>query len=842
MTLENLEKILYPIRNLGRYAMYATLIAAIGCPGNTGSGTPTNTAPNTPANNTPYTPPVPNQPTTPTPTAPTTPTPPPYNPPPVPTNPTPAPTPPYIPPQNTAPVINTASLPDATQDKTYLANISATDQDNDSLTYELTKKPASMSIDSQTGQITWTPRNADVGKITLEARVSDGKTTVTKQYQLNVANVNDVPEINTSTLPSATQDQPYSATISATDPDNDSLTYEIISGPSWLKINTKTGQLSGTPRNADVTSVSSPATLEAKVSDGKTFAAKQYPLTVINANDAPQVQNIPQLNAILGQAFEYQLIATDLDSDPLIYNVVSPSWLTADSDGKLSGTPTSIPSNFGKDNLEVRISDGKSTVTKTSVINVLRPNSPPVIQTTTLPDTMQGSYYQVKIFASDAELDKLAYSMTQRPSWMYIQSGFADYCILSGTPTNADVGANNVEVTVTDGKASTSKSFTLNVINTNDAPEINSVSLPDAVSNQLYQAVIDATDLDNEPLTYRLLVRPAWLDITPNTGLISGTPTPANTGNNKLIVIVSDGKESRAKELSINVDTNTQPNYSVSLPPNGFLGEYRCYSNDHHFLTLLNHTGEFAIRSHPGKDINGWGTTLYLMPFFPGTVLTGATLDSIVHDSTGVSVNASGKVSAGSSSSYGTWAASMRFDYAATEKKVTGTGDYTITLADSVSSLSKGDLNLIKIATNYLRQVPKLSLSGSIGDTGDMDNVDVVGDNFSFTWEPTQQPAHFPQDITDTLSMDVHGEYNDVDTVTMGRARIEPAYKPNVKIVLRSKIPGQKMIYGAIYDTSKATMFWEDNIGITPLILGSSIAKNFEYKIDFESTALPGDK
>ena len=45
------------------------------------------------------------------------------------------------------------------------------------------------------------------------------------------------------------------------------------------------------------------------------------------------------------------------------------------------------------------------------------------------------------------------------------------------------------------------------------------------------------------------------------------------------------------------------------------------------------------------------------------------------------------------------------------------------------------------------------------------------------------------------------------------------------------------MIFGGIYDTAKSQDFWEDNVGITPLIQRTSTQTAFDFDVMFESKA-----
>jgi hypothetical protein len=276
--------------------------------------------------------------------------------------------------------------------------------------------------------------------------------------------------------------------------------------------------------------------------------------------------------------------------------------------------------------------------------------------------------------------------------------------------------------------------------------------------------------------------------------------------------------------------------YSVFHEP-GF--QYKFYKGDHHFLSLIYDGGIFDFRPHPGCDINGWGSSWFAQPFFPGAELKHTEVQSVSVDSGGVHVNASGLVSKGGDDTYGNWSSAYEFTYEESGQFVSGTGSYNIDLPGKVSG-GGGDLNLYKIASNYLDNVPLLN--GGLGDTGDMGNAVVQGSNSwsNFTWYPPLVPGHFPTDENSWLSISVKGKYNQVDTVAQGYARIEPACKPSLKVEIHSKGPTGEIRFGGYYLTSDREKFWTDNVGITPFINAGSTETSFRYDVQFDSFALPG--
>lgn len=79
----------------------------------------------------------------------------------------------------------------------------------------------------------------------------------------------------------------------------------------------------------------------------------------------------------------------------------------------------------------------------------------------------------------------------------------------------------------------------------NSAPQISGVAATTAKVGQTYSFQPTATDADNHALTFTVSGAPSWLKFSPATGRISGTPTNADVGEVKSILLeVSDGTSS----------------------------------------------------------------------------------------------------------------------------------------------------------------------------------------------------------------------------------------------------------------------------------------------------------
>lgn len=99
---------------------------------------------------------------------------------------------------NTAPVINTSELPEATEKQEYEFDVNASDNESDTLEYSLAQAPTGMTINPSTGRILWTPYDADSAQThPVEIQVSDGITSTSKSVEVYARNVADLIKFTT---------------------------------------------------------------------------------------------------------------------------------------------------------------------------------------------------------------------------------------------------------------------------------------------------------------------------------------------------------------------------------------------------------------------------------------------------------------------------------------------------------------------------------------------------------------------------------------------------------------------------------------------------------------------
>ncbi|MFM2221213.1 MAG: hypothetical protein RLZZ553_961 [Verrucomicrobiota bacterium] len=207
------------------------------------------------------------------------------------------------------------------------------------------------------------------------------------------------------------------------------------------------------------------------------------------------------------------------------------------------------------------------------VLQYTRSNTSPnfISNPLTASGALEDSAYSSSLTTSVEDQDlgeTLVFEKLSGPSWLTV----GENGVLSGTPSNADVGWNEWTVRVTDSFASNATT-TLRILvsNVNDAPTF-ATNLMD-VGSVLQGASIagsiadQAQDVDlGDTLTFSKVSGPAWLSVAGN-GTLSGVPGNANVGVNTIVVRVTDSAGAFAQsDLQVMViNVNDAPTFTTNL-------------------------------------------------------------------------------------------------------------------------------------------------------------------------------------------------------------------------------------------------------------------------------------
>ncbi|MBB1424745.1 tandem-95 repeat protein, partial [Pseudoalteromonas sp. SG43-7] len=370
---------------------------------------------------------------------------------------------------NDAPVASAAAV-SVNEDTPLTINLTASDIEGDTLTYQISSQPQNGRVTLTGSQAIYQGESDFFGTDSFSFVANDGSVdSAPAVITVTVSSVNDVPVISGSPTVSVSEKITYSFAPTATDTEGDNLTFSISNKPSWLSFDSSTGLLSGTAVNSDVGVYSN---IVLSVSDGMgTASLPAFNLTVINVNDAPTIGGVPALNVDQDTPYSFTPTASDIDGDSLTFSISNkPSWANFDSStGQLSGMPSNDDVGVNN-NIIISVSDGAITTALSSFnLTVKNVNDAPTISGTPNTTVSEDSQYQFTPSVRDIDGDSLSFSIINKPSWASFDTSTGE---LAGTPQNEDVGSYAaITISVNDGTDSASLTpFTLEVTNTNDAP------------------------------------------------------------------------------------------------------------------------------------------------------------------------------------------------------------------------------------------------------------------------------------------------------------------------------------------------------------------------------------
>jgi hypothetical protein len=173
-------------------------------------------------------------------------------------------------------------------------------------------------------------------------------------------------------------------------------------------------------------------------------------------------------------------------------------------------------------------------------------NYAPIFKSTPVLTATEDVLYSYSIVTSDYDVNNtLTITKASGPDWLSVSYSGNGTATLSGTPLNANVGANAVTIAVNDGTVTVNQSFSIEVANVNDLPTITSTPVITGKINTLYQYWVEAhDDEDGFPLLCEATIKPSWATFSYNntngTGLLSGTPVATDSINARVALKVTD--------------------------------------------------------------------------------------------------------------------------------------------------------------------------------------------------------------------------------------------------------------------------------------------------------------
>ncbi|WP_353929182.1 putative Ig domain-containing protein [Okeanomitos corallinicola TIOX110] len=256
--------------------------------------------------------------------------------------------------------------------------------------------------------------------------------------------------------------QNYLYLAQAVDPDGDPITYSLLNAPTGASIDSTTGRIDWTPPTTGIYQ------FEIAVADNRGAETTQsFEVEVVAAggdNTAPSITSTAPDTVRVGSNLEYQVTATDAESDPLTYFLAeAPEGVTiASNTGLVSWTPTE--SQTGEQTITVKVVDGRGGSDNQSFTLTVNENQKPVFTSNPLLTGNPNQIYEYDVDASDPEGTAITYSLRNgAPDGMTIDP---DTGVIQWTPTAEQQGQFPITVFANDAEGERAvQSFLLNVGN-----------------------------------------------------------------------------------------------------------------------------------------------------------------------------------------------------------------------------------------------------------------------------------------------------------------------------------------------------------------------------------------
>jgi hypothetical protein len=443
------------------------------------------------------------------------------------------------------------------QDRDFLLQVNASDQDGDSLSWSIDDPFFNISpVSNRSAEISVLPTNDDVGiyRANITARDPMNRTD-TRRINFTVNNVNDPPGLAKIPSLSATQYKELRYQANAADVDikwGDMLTFS--DNTDLFEIDSKTGELFFTPVEDQVGKHNVKVTVADIAGASETCS---FTITVANVNDPPALEMLPPQFALQSRLFQLKVVAADPDlksdtterlrftDDCVLFNINNDT-------GLISFTPTNDQLGVWRSNITVTDKGGLSNTTRLT-ITVMNANDPPALEAIPPQTATEGVPYTYQLTATDPDLkwglDNLTFSDDTELFNIDPKTG-----AIAFTPSGTQTGIKRVTITVKDEKgASASASFDITIVHVNHPPYDIAIRYPaDGARLKEGDAMwLDGTARDSDKgdaLDY------SWSDNGEPVGTGRNISVRLSPGTHAIKLEVSDGSETASTEITVQVE------------------------------------------------------------------------------------------------------------------------------------------------------------------------------------------------------------------------------------------------------------------------------------------------
>ena len=355
-------------------------------------------------------------------------------------------------------------------------------------------------------------------------------------------------------------------TITASDPDCDSLTFSSNATFGTLTpINSTATYWSWTPDYDDAGIYC----VDFGVSDGEFSDNETVMITVEDVNRPPVLEEVCDQAVNETETLTIGVNATDPDSDPLIYSCNRTDLFTDFNPTTDTGSWITGYADAGIYYVDFGVSDGKGGVAnETANITVEDVNRLPELEEVGDQTINESETLTIGVNATDPDSDLLIYSCNRTDL-------FTDFNSLTGTgswtPCYENSGIYYVNFAVSDGKGGIdNETVSIIVEDVNRPPELEGIGDKSVNESELLEFTVNATDPDGDGLTYSASNLPDGATFSNTMRTFSWTPSLEQDGlHHDVHFEVSDGDLIDWENITIRVGDMGDPNSPPIFEPTG---------------------------------------------------------------------------------------------------------------------------------------------------------------------------------------------------------------------------------------------------------------------------------
>ncbi len=463
--------------------------------------------------------------------------------------------------------------------------------------YQIVTQPVNGTLTGTGASRVYSPNSNFNGSDFIEFTATDNNGAVSRvaRYDITVTAVNDAPGFSSSSTVFFVENSTSAVvTLTATDVDNDTITFSITGGSdsNSFTLNNAVLAFNSAPdfENPTDSDADNDYSVIVSATDSMDSSTLAITVTVTDAaNQAPEALD-RSFSVEEDNTLNIMLIATDTDTTIASYQIV-----TQPGNGTLTGTGASRVyspnSNFnGSDFIEFTATDSEEAVSRVARydITVTPDNDAPGFSSSSSVFFAENSTSAVvTLTATDVENDTITFSITGGSDSNSFTLNNAVLAFNSApdfeNPTDSNADNNySIIVSATDGMDSSTLAITVTVTDTNDAPEFSSSSSVFFAENSTSAVVtLTATDVDNDTITFSITGGSDSNSFTLNNAVLAfnsapdfENPTDSDADNDYSVTVsATDGMDSSTLAITVTVTDESQLRLAVSYPtPNANLG------------------------------------------------------------------------------------------------------------------------------------------------------------------------------------------------------------------------------------------------------------------------------